>query len=57
MGGASTQFKQGTQLVVKLELGDCSNKREDANSNCSISRARSKEAGFFDSHVMGLVSK
>ena len=49
MGGASTQFKQGTQLDVKLELGDCSNKREDANSNCSISRARSK--------VMGLVSK
>ena len=56
MGGASTQFKQGTQLVVKLELGDCSNKRQDADSNCSISRARSKEAGFFDSLVMGLVS-
>ena len=57
MDGASAQFKQGSQLVMKLELGDCSNKREDANSNCSISKTRSKEAGFFDSHVMGTCFK
>ena len=54
--GGSAQFEQGTQLVVKLELGECSNKCEDART-VNFSKAREEQAGFFDSHVTGPVSK
>ena len=42
MDGASNIFKQGTQLVMKFELGDCSNRREDAKSNFSCLQSANK---------------